>query len=74
MGKGVKRDAPIVQVSLGMDGVWMGTHGPWGYGFKNIALKLAMFQWVLCFGAHVVHASKPVPGCLKINNAVMTCR
>jgi hypothetical protein len=24
-----------VQVSLGMDGVWMGTHGPWGYGFKT---------------------------------------
>jgi len=36
--------------------------------------RISPLQWVLCFGAYVVHASKPVPGCLKINNAVMTCR
>jgi hypothetical protein len=70
MGKGVNRDALMLQVNLGMDG------GTWTMGLwvQNIALKLAMFQWVLCFGAHVAHASKPVPGCLKINNAFMTCR
>jgi hypothetical protein len=69
MGKGIKRDALMLQVSLGMDG------GTWTMGLwvQNIALKLAMFQWVLCFGAHVAHASKPMLGRLKINNAFMTC-
>jgi len=74
MGKRYKAGCPNVISQFGHG--WGLDGGTWTMGLwvQNIALRLAMFQWVLCFGAHVAHASKPMLGRLKINNEFMTCR